>query len=128
MRTCWRCRSPRSRSGSRCRSCSPARAEALVAGLAIGALYAINSWSYPVAAGVLIVAVAAWLRDPRSRGGRAYAAVWTALVLIASVVLLLPFWLDFDPAARGLALVRDHEAFAPYLGHQALVYGILAWL
>jgi len=102
--------------------------EALTAGLAIGALYATNSWSYPVAAGMLVVAVLAWLRDPRSRGRRSYAAVWTVLVLLASVVLVLPFWLDFDPAARGLALVRDHEPFARYLGHQALIYGILGWL
>jgi uncharacterized membrane protein len=54
--------------------------------------------------------------------------VWTGLVLLASVVLLLPFWLDFDPAARGLAIVRDHEPFARYLGHQALVYGLLGWM
>jgi uncharacterized membrane protein len=74
------------------------------------------------------VAVLAWLRDPRSRGGRDYAVVWTTLVLLASVVLLLPFWLDFDPAARGLALVRDHPPFARYLGQQALIYGILAWI
>jgi YYY domain-containing protein len=102
--------------------------EALAAGLAIGALYAINSWSYPVAAGMLVVAVLAWLRDPRSRARRAYALVWTGLVLVASVVLLLPFWLDFDPAARGFALVRDHAPFARFLGWQALIYGLLAWI
>jgi YYY domain-containing protein len=50
-------------------------AEALAAALAIGALYAINSWSYPVAAGMLAVAVLAWMRDPRSAGRRAFAAV-----------------------------------------------------
>jgi YYY domain-containing protein len=103
-------------------------AEALAAGLAIGALYAINSWSYPVAAGMLVLAVLAWLRDPRSRGRRTYALVWTGLVLVASVVLLLPFWLNFDPAARGFALVRDHAPFARYLGRQALIYGLLAWI
>ena len=43
-------------------------AEALAAGLAVGALYAINTWSYPVAAGLLVLAVAIWLRDPRERG------------------------------------------------------------
>jgi YYY domain-containing protein len=103
-------------------------AEALAAGLAIGALYAINSWSYPVAGGLLVLAVLAWLRDPRSRGRRAYALIWTALVLLASVVLLLPFWLDFDPAARGFALVRHHAPFARYLGWQALIFGLLAWI
>jgi YYY domain-containing protein len=103
-------------------------AEALAAGLSIGALYAINSWSYPVAAGMLVVAVWVWLRDPRSAGRRAYAVVWTGLVLLASVVLLLPFWLRFDPAARGLGWVHDHQPFGEYLGEQALIYGILGWI
>jgi YYY domain-containing protein len=103
-------------------------AEALAAGLAVGALYAINSWSYPVAAGLLVIGVLAWLRDPRSSGRRGYAATWIGLVLLASVVLLLPFWLSFDPAARGLGVVRHHAAFGRYLGQQALIYGVLAWI
>jgi YYY domain-containing protein len=103
-------------------------AEALGAGLSVGALYAINSWSYPVAAGLLALAALAWLRDPRSAGRRAFVAVWLVLVLVASVGLLLPFWLDFDPGARGLAWVHDRPPFATYLRYQALIYGILAWL
>ena len=47
----WRCKGPRGDLLWR------AVAEALAAGLAIGALYAINSWSYPVAAGILVAAV-----------------------------------------------------------------------
>src|ERR687897_813224 len=77
-------------------------AEALAAGLAVGALYAINSWSYPVAAGLLIGAVVLWARQPEARARRPFAAVWTVLVLLAGFVLVLPFWLDFDPAARGI--------------------------
>src|SRR3954447_11600602 len=103
-------------------------AEALAAGLAVGALYAINSWSYPVGAGLLVLAVLVWLRDPRSKGGRTYATTWIVLVLLASVVLGLPFWLDFDPAARGLGIVDEHLAFGRYLGDQALIYGILVWI
>jgi YYY domain-containing protein len=102
-------------------------AEALAAGLTIGALYAINSWSYPVAAGLLVLAVATWLRDPASLGRRPYAVVWLALVLVASVVLVLPFWLSFDPAARGLGLVDDRRSFTHFAGDQALLYGTLAW-
>ena len=104
-------------------------AEALAAGLAVGALYAINSWSYPVAAGLLVLAVATWLRSPESAGRRAYAVTWLALVLVASVVLLLPFWLSFDPAAQRdrlggrAALVRRRSC-----GDQALLYGIFAGL
>src|SRR5687767_13658810 len=60
-------------------------AEALAAGLSVGALYAINSWSYPVAAGLLVAAVVVWLRGPGTSERRGFAAVWTVLVLLASV-------------------------------------------
>jgi YYY domain-containing protein len=102
-------------------------AEALAAGLAVGALYAINSWSYPVAAGLLVLAVITWLRAPASAGRRGYALVWLALVLVASVVLVLPFWLEYDPAASGLGLVDERRSFTRFAGDQALLYGILAW-
>src|SRR5215213_3799235 len=69
-------------------------AEALAAGLAVGALYAINSWSYPVTAGLLVGAVVVWMRGPAADGRRAFGAVWTVLVLLAGIVLLLPFWLN----------------------------------
>lgn len=102
-------------------------AEALAAGLAVGMLWALNSWSYPVVAGLLVLAVAAWARDPASAGRRAYAAVWTALVLLAGVVLLLPFWLSFDPAAGGIALVRERSSFTELAGDTVLMYGVLLW-
>jgi len=102
-------------------------AEALVAGLAVGALYAINSWSYPVAAGLLVGAVAVWMRGPAADGRRAFGAVWTVLVLVAGVVLLLPFWLNFDPAARGIGGVGERRSFARWTGDMALIYGVLAW-
>ena len=68
---------------SRCRSRSPGRAatlawravaEALAAGLAVGALYAINSWSYPVAAGLLVGAVVVWMRGAGGATGGARSA------------------------------------------------------
>jgi YYY domain-containing protein len=102
-------------------------AEALAAGLAIGVLYAVNSWSYPVAAGLLVLAVAAWARSAEARGRRGYAAVWLGLVLLAGVVFVLPFWLTFDPAARGLGLVEERAPFGELMGDLALIYGILAW-
>jgi YYY domain-containing protein len=102
-------------------------AEALAAALAIGALFAVNSWSYPVAAGLLVLAVATWLRDPASAGRRPYAVVWLGVVLLASVVLVLPFWLEYDPATDGLAIVDERRSFTQFAGDQALLYGILAW-
>src|SRR5829696_2816919 len=102
-------------------------AEALAAGLAVGALYAINSWSYPVAAGLLVGGVAAWMRWPAANGRRSFGAVWTVLVLVAGIVLLLPFWLNFDPAARGIGGVGERRSFAHWAGDMALIYGVLAW-
>jgi len=102
-------------------------AEALAAGLSAGALYAINSWSYPVVAGLLAAGVAVWMRGPEAAGRRAFGAVWTVLVLLAGVVLLLPFWLEFDPAARGIAAVTEHRGFAAWAGDMALIYGVLGW-
>jgi YYY domain-containing protein len=102
-------------------------AEALAAALAIGALYAVNSWSYPVAAGLLVLAVATWLRDPASSGRREYAITWLLLVLAGSVILMLPFWLAFDPAASGIGWVDERRPFSAFAGGLALLYGILAW-
>jgi YYY domain-containing protein len=100
--------------------------EALAVGLALGALYAINSWSYPVAAGILAAAVITWVRtDAQHRRG--YPFVWLALVLLASFVLILPFVLDFDPEARGIGFVHTRRPFAKWLGDLVLIYGILIW-
>ena len=103
-------------------------AEALAAGLAIGALYAINSWSYPLVVGLLAVALAIWTLSAAGAGRRTYAVTWLALVLVASVVLMLPFWLAFDPAARGVGWVEERRPFGRFLGDLALLYGIFAWL
>src|SRR4051812_15422552 len=104
-------------------------AEALAAGIAVGALYAINTWSYPVAAGVLAAAVIVWLSDPVSAGRRGYALVWLGLVILASVVVVLPFILNFTPEANGLGVVsRDsRRSFTKWMGDMALIYGILLW-
>jgi len=102
-------------------------AEALAAGLAVGSLYAINSWSYPVGAGLLIAAVVIWMRGPSADGRRAFGAVWTVLVLLAGFVLVLPFWLNFDPAARGIGWVGERRPFSAWAGDMTLIYGVLAW-
>jgi YYY domain-containing protein len=101
-------------------------AEALTAAMALGMLYAINAWSYPVLAGLLVLAVAAWVRDPRSAPRRVEAARWLLAVLALSVLLALPFWFDFDPAARGLGAVTERQGFASWLADVGLVYGSLA--
>jgi YYY domain-containing protein len=102
-------------------------AEALAAGLAVGALYAINSWSYPVAAGLVVAGIVTWMRSPASAGRRDYAVAWLVLVLAASVVLLLPFWIDYVPAAEGVGKVTSRRPFDRWLGDQALIYATVAW-
>jgi YYY domain-containing protein len=99
-------------------------AEAFAAALAVGTLYAINSWSYPVAAGVLAAAVVVWLRSGAAPG---YPLAWLGLVLVGGFVLILPFVLDFDPEARGVGVVRTRRMFHEWLGDMALIYGILIW-
>ncbi len=101
--------------------------EALAAALAIGVLYAINTWSYPVAAGVLAAAVVVWLRDPLSARRREFAVLWLVLVLLGSFVLILPFVLNFNPEARGVGVVHERRAFTKWLGDMVMIYGILLW-
>ena len=63
----------------------------------------------------------------RARGRRAYAVVWTALVLLASVVLVLPFLARRStPAARGIGWVDERRSFTHFVGDQALLYGLFA--
>jgi YYY domain-containing protein len=108
------------------------RGRALIEGagaaLAVGFLYTVNSWSYPVVAGLMVGAVIAWLRDPRSAPSRPAAVRWLLLVLAGSVLLVLPFHLSFDPAARGIGLVKEGRGFTGWLRDDFLLYGSLAGL
>ena len=100
--------------------------EACGAGLAVGFLYAVNSWSYPVMAGLLALAVVAWLRDPRSEPSRPAVVRWLLAVIALSALLVLPFHLTFDPAARGIGTVDVERGFAAWLRDAVLLYGSLA--
>jgi YYY domain-containing protein len=99
--------------------------EACAAALATGFLYAVNAWSYPVMAGLLALAVVAWLRDPRSAPARPAAVRWLLAVLALSVLLVLPFFLSFDPAARGIGVVDEGRRFADWLRDELLLFGSL---
>ena len=97
-------------------------AEALATGLSVGALYAINSWSYPVAAGILAASVVVF-SAPDARHRRGYPLAWLGLVLLASFVLIAAVLLNFDPEARGIGLVHVRRPFGKWLGDMALIYG-----
>jgi YYY domain-containing protein len=101
--------------------------EALLAGLSLGVLYAVNSWSYPVGAGLLAAALIVWLRDPASAGRRGFGVTWLGLVVLASLVLVLPFILNFNPEGHGVGIVHARRPFHKWLGDVALIYGILLW-
>jgi YYY domain-containing protein len=114
--------------GPRARPRVRALLETVCAAIALGALYAINSWSYPVMAGVFAGALVVWLRDPASSGQELRAVRWGLLVLALSILLVLPFYLSFDPAADGFGLVSNRRALADFLADQALLYGLFAAL
>jgi len=99
--------------------------EAGGAALATGFLYTVNSWSYPVMAGLLALAVVGWLCDPRSAESRPAAVRWLLAVLALSVLLVLPFHLTFDPAARGIGVVDEGRGFAGWARDELLVFGTL---
>lgn len=102
-------------------------AETLAVALSLGALYAMNSWSYPVAAGLVAASIVVWLRSPEAKGRVTYSVVWLGLVIVASFALILPFLLEFDPEARGIGTVATRRPFQKWLGDMGLIYGILAW-
>ena len=79
-------------------------------------------------AGLLVLAVVAWLRDPRSEPARPAAVRWLLLVLAGGVLLVLPFHLSFDPAARGIGVVEEGAGSPAGCATRCCSYGSLAAL
>ena len=136
-RTCWRCRSRCWRSafalqvvlaGPRGDAVWRGVAEALAAGArgrraVRDQLVVVSGGGGPAGArGRHLAAVAGERGAARRTRSR-----WLVLVLAASVVLVLPFWLSFDPAAKGIGLGRRPRGrSATFVGDQALLYGLFA--
>ena len=109
-------------------------AEALAAALALGVMYAMNSWSYPVCAGLLAAGLVIRMRTDGRVG---FPLVWMGLVLVASFALILPFVFNFSPESSGIGVVAGscepvtacapRRGFKYWLGDMALIYGILLW-
>ena len=93
--------------------------ELFCAALAVGILYAVNSWSWPVIAGLLLLAGLSWGR---------HALPWTLTAIGFGLVLIMPFLVEFDPNARGLGIVETREGLGDFLVHNGVIYGALAWI
>ncbi len=104
--------------------------ETFCTALAIGWLYAVNSWSWPVMAGLLVLTVAVWITSPDAVKRRKRAVAWAIGVLVLGVVLVLPFIASFDPNAGGIGVTREaqREPLAAFVKHHLVIEGALLWL
>src|SRR5215208_3890824 len=92
--------------------------------LAVAALFALSASAVFTLAGSLWAAALA--RGVQATGGPVGAG-WTGLVLLAAFVRVLPFWLNFDPAARGIGWVGERLSFTDWAWDTTLIYGVLGW-
>src|SRR3954454_17756063 len=65
--------------------------------IAIGTLYAINAWSFPVVAGLYLLGALVRLREAPSVRERARTLLWALVALLLAVIAVLPFLLGYDP-------------------------------
>ena len=94
----------------------------------LGSLYAINSLDFPTAA--LIARPALVLRGHPPAAG-APAPLGGALVgclARGSVLLFVPFYLSYDPAARGIGVVGKHDQFSRLVWDLLLIYALSLWV
>jgi len=96
--------------------------------VAVGTLYAINAWSFPVLAGLVALGAFVRLRDAVGIREAARTVAWVAALLLLAVIAVLPFLIGYDTAADGLAAVRDHAPFTHFARDEGRVYGLLAYL
>jgi YYY domain-containing protein len=102
--------------------------ELCVSAIAIGTLYAINAWSFPVVAGLYGLGALVRLREaPRVRE-RVRTLVWALVVLALAVVAMLPFLLGYDAAADGLGKVSERASFSSWARDSGKLYGLFAYL
>ena len=86
--------------------------------VAIGGLYAINSWSYPVVLGIAVVALLA-------RGIDRRALLWSGALILATVVAVLPHHLTFDrDIVRGVGAVTEHRSWTLFVRDLVLTVGL----
>jgi YYY domain-containing protein len=81
-----------------------------------------------VVAGLFVLSLAVWATDPDARRRWRAAVGWGVAVLAGGVVLILPFLVNFDPNARGFAILDEREPLGAFLRHNLVMYGALLWV
>lgn len=98
--------------------------ETAVSALVLGGVYAVNAWSVPLLAALFAAGLAVWIRG----GGEWGRAVAHALAVgVLAVVVVLPFALEFEPAARGAGWVTERREISQFVVDHAALYGTLLW-
>jgi YYY domain-containing protein len=106
----------------------PAALELGVAAIAIGTLYAINAWSFPVVAGLVLLGAVVRAGEPGTWRERGRAPLWALAALLLAVIAVLPFLLTYDAAAEGFASVTERASFSTWARDHFELYGLLAYL
>jgi len=106
----------------------PAALELGLAAIALGSLYAINAWSFPVIAGLVLLCALVRVRSAPSVRERMRGLVWGIAALLLAVLAVLPFLLTYDAAADGLGRVTERASFGSWTRDHAALYGLLAFL
>jgi YYY domain-containing protein len=99
-----------------------------VTAVAIGSLYAINAWSFPVVAGLVGLGALVRLRDAPSVRERVRTLAWVFVALLLAVIAVLPFLLNYDAAENGLGEVTKRASFATWASDHGALYGLFAYL
>jgi YYY domain-containing protein len=96
--------------------------------IAVGTLYAINAWSFPVIAGLYALSALVRLRDAPSLRERARTLGWALAALLLAVIAVLPFLLNYVAAAHGLGEVSKRASFTSWASDHGALYGLFAYL
>ena len=99
-----------------------------MAAIAIGTLYAINAWSFPVIAGLVLLGGLVRVREARRMRERVRTLSWVIAALLLAVIAVLPFLLTYDAAADGLGRVTERASFSRWASDHGALYGLFAYL
>ena len=99
--------------------------------VAVGALWAINSWDYPayLVLAIMIIGAGVYLmrRNPLARIG--IFSFWAAWIVLLSILAFLPFRLDYHPFPTGLDVSKWQTPIQSYLGvHSLFIFLLLTFL